>query len=101
MAQTWKPQSSLAGSISVRSSAVVELFKAAQGLLLGKAPENRSDLADHLCIDSVSKPQRTVGPVGMRMNDENALLQSAVATQKTAVSFEKNIERLFPRCPGC
>ena len=77
----------------------MEWFHALGGLPLGETPENRSDLADHLGIDSVSKAKYTVGSIGMRMNDEHALLQSAGATQKTPVSFEKNIERLFPGCP--
>ena len=71
---------SLSSSVDVRASAVVQWFKAAGGLLLGKAPENRSDLADHFGIDSVSKAQRTVGSVGMRIKDKHASLQSAGAT---------------------
>lgn len=91
----------MAGSIRVRCSAVIEWFHTVAGLRLGETSEDCSDLTDHLGIDSVSKPQRTVGPVGMGMNDENALLQSAGAAQKTPISFEKNIERLFPDCPCC
>jgi hypothetical protein len=73
-------RSSISSSVDVRASAVVQWFRAAGGLLLGKAPENRSDLADHLGIDSVSKAQRTVVSVGMRVIDEHASLQSAGAT---------------------
>ena len=71
------------------------------GLLLAKTPENPDDLADHLGIDSVSKPQCALRFVRMGMNEENALLQIARAAQIASVSFEKNIEKLFPRVPCC
>jgi hypothetical protein len=73
-------RSSISSSVDVRASAVVQWFRAAGGLLLGKASENRSDLADHLGIDSVSKAQRTVVSVGMRVIDQHTSLQSAGAT---------------------
>ena len=88
----------MAGSVDVRSSAVIQCFHTPCGVRLGKAPENCSDLADHLGIDPASESQYAVGSVGVRMHDENALLQSAGATEVAPVSVEKNIERLFPLC---